>query len=63
MRKTTKTKTAAQKKREKVMAEFERHELRTGSIHGPRVTNPKQAVAIAYSEGRKATTAKRKSTK
>ena len=55
MKKTAKPKTAAEHKREKVMAEFERHELHTGSKSGPLVTNPKQAVAIAYSEGRKKT--------
>lgn len=54
MKKTTKTKTAAQKKRAKIMSEFERHELHSGSERGPLVTNPKQAVAIAYAEGRKA---------
>jgi hypothetical protein len=52
MKKTTKTKTAAQKKRAIVMKEFKKGELRSGS--GALVSNPKQAVAIAYSEGRNA---------
>lgn len=43
------------KKIGKVMGEFGRGELHSGSKTGPKVTNPKQAIAIAYSEGRKAT--------
>lgn len=39
------------KKFEKVMKEFSQHKLRSGS--GVLVVNPKQAVAIAYSEERK----------
>jgi hypothetical protein len=54
MKKTTKTKTAAQKKRELIMKEYELGELHSGSKRGPLVTNPKQAVAIAYAKGRKA---------
>jgi hypothetical protein len=42
-----------QKKVKKVMKEFERGELHSGSKEGPKVTNPKQAVAIGYSEARK----------
>jgi hypothetical protein len=42
------------KKMGKVMSEFGRGELHSGSKEGPVVKNPKQAVAIAYSEGRKA---------
>lgn len=38
----------------KVMGEFKRGELHSGSKKGPEVTNPKQAVAIALSEARKA---------
>ena len=38
----------------KVMGEFKRGELHSGSKKGPEVTNPKQAVAIAMSEARKA---------
>lgn len=37
-----------------VMREFKRGELNSGSSKGPKVTNPKQAVAIALSEARKA---------
>lgn len=36
-----------------VMHEFKHGRLRSGSKHGPKVTNPKQAVAIALSEARK----------
>ena len=38
----------------KVMHEFAEHELHSGSKKGPIVKNPKQAVAIAYSEAKKA---------
>jgi len=38
----------------KVMGEFKRGELHSGSKKGPEVSNPKQAVAIAMSEARKA---------
>lgn len=41
------------KKVEKVMHEFKEHALHSGSKKGPRVTNPKQAIAIALSEARK----------
>lgn len=37
----------------KVMREFVSGELHSGSKKGPRVTNPKQALAIGYSEARK----------
>lgn len=37
----------------KVMKEFSKGELHSGSKEGPIVTNPKQAVAIGYSEARK----------
>ena len=39
---------------EKVMHEFKEGELHSGSKMGPRVSNPKQAIAIALSESRKA---------
>ena len=42
------------KKMGKVMREYGDRELHSGSKTGPVVTNPKQALAIAYSEGRKA---------
>lgn len=38
----------------KVMGEFKSGALHSGSKKGPEVTNPKQAVAIALSEARKA---------
>lgn len=38
----------------KVMGEFKSGKLHSGSKEGPEVTNPKQAVAIALSEARKA---------
>ena len=38
----------------KVMREFKAGKLHSGSKHGPAVTNPKQATAIALSEARKA---------
>lgn len=38
----------------KVMREYKKGKLHSGSKKGPEVTNPKQAVAIALSEGRKA---------
>ena len=37
----------------KVMREFKRGKLHSGSKKGPEVTNPKQAIAIALSEARK----------
>jgi hypothetical protein len=36
----------------KVMSEFKEGELHSGSKSGPVVTNPKQAIAIGYSEKR-----------
>jgi hypothetical protein len=46
---TTKKKAAAKKKVEKVMHEFKEGELKSGGS-GKKVTNPKQAIAIAMSE-------------
>lgn len=43
----------SQKKVEKVMREYKRGKLHSGK-GGPEVTNPKQALAIALSEARKA---------
>jgi len=37
----------------KVMHEFKRGKLRSGSKHGPRVKSRKQAIAIMLSEKRK----------
>lgn len=42
------------RKLKKVMTEFSEGKLHSGSKSGPVVTNPKQAVAIGYSEARKA---------
>ncbi len=41
------------KKMKKVMKEFKEGKLHSGSKKGAIVTNPKQAVAIAYSEAKK----------
>ena len=38
----------------KVMGEFKRGKLRSGSEQGPRVKNKKQAIAIAMDEQRRA---------
>lgn len=40
---------------EKVMKEYSEGELHSGSKKGPKVSNPKQAIAIALSESRKVT--------
>jgi hypothetical protein len=44
----------------KVMGEFGKGELHSGSKKGPVVTNPKQAYAIAKSEQREAKKGKKK---
>ena len=49
-----KKETKGQKKVHKVMKEMKEGKLHSGSKKGPVVTNPKQAVAIALSEARKA---------
>lgn len=51
---------AGGKKFQKVMGEFGHHTLHSGSKRGPVVTNPKQAVAIAFSEQRRAAAATRR---
>ncbi len=43
-----------EKKVKKVMKEFGKGELHSGSKKGPKVTNPKQALAIGYSEAKEA---------
>jgi len=43
-------KTKAEKKISKVMTEYGKGKLHSGSKKGPAVTNPKQAIAIALSE-------------
>lgn len=45
---------------DKVLTEFKKGTLHSGSKKGPKVKNPKQAVAIAYSESRKAYKKKKK---
>lgn len=52
--KTLKTPTA-KRKFKKVMGEYSEGTLHSGSKEGPKVTNPKQAKAIAFSEARKKT--------
>lgn len=47
------TKGKEQRKVKKVMTEFKKGELHSGSKSGPLVTNPKQGIAIALSEARK----------
>lgn len=49
-----------QAKVEKVMHEFKAGDLRSSSKRGPEVASRKQAVAIALSEGRKASREKRR---
>ena len=43
----------AKAKIKKVMGEFSKGELHSGSKKGPVVSNPKQAIAIGLSEARK----------
>lgn len=45
---------AKREKIEKVMHEYKEGKLHSGSKKGPEVTNPKQAIAIALSEARRA---------
>jgi hypothetical protein len=45
---------AAKNKVEKVMGEFKRGKLRSGSKKGPRIKDRKQAIAVALSSARKA---------
>lgn len=52
---------AGRKKVAKVMREFKKGKLHSGSKKGPKVTSRKQAVAIAMSEQREADKRKRKS--
>lgn len=55
-----KPKEIKKKKMKKVMHEFEEGKLHSGSKKGPVVENPKQAVAIAYSEAKEAKKKKKK---
>lgn len=45
-----KTKKAKTAKVQKVMSEFKQGSLHSGSKKGPKVTNPKQAIAIAMKQ-------------
>ena len=47
------SKKAKRNKVERVMHEYKEGKLHSGSKHGPEVTNPKQAIAIAMSESRR----------
>lgn len=47
-----KTKSIKQKKITKVMDEFKKGDLHSGSKKGPKVKNPKQAIAISLSVAR-----------
>lgn len=49
-----------ERKVSKVEREFKAGKLHSGSKKGPLVTNPKQAIAIALSEGRRAVRKKKK---
>lgn len=49
-----------EEKIKKVMKEFSKGDLHSGSKKGPIVSNPKQAVAIGYSEARKNSKSKKK---
>lgn len=53
MKKKKKISPEAMRKMKRVMHEFKEGDLHSGSQTGPRVTNPKQAVAIGYSEARR----------
>ncbi len=46
--------TKGKKKIKKVMKEYGEGKLHSGSKRGPVVENPKQAIAIAYSEAKRA---------
>lgn len=50
MKKKPTTKKSKARKVKKVMDEFKSGTLKSGSKKGPKVTNPKQAIAIALSE-------------
>ncbi len=53
-------KSKAKKKVAKVMHEYKENKLHSGSKKGPVVKKPKQAIAIALSEARKASKKKSK---
>lgn len=56
-----KTKKAKKAKMKVVMDEFKQGKLRSGSKTGPKVTNPKQAIAIGLNQSGQATRSKPKS--
>ena len=56
----TRTKAQKQKVVHSEMHKFKEGELHSGSKHGPKVTNPKQAVAIAMSESKQSKKPKEK---
>lgn len=60
MKKVTKKKDTKQRKITKVMREYESGELHSGSKKGPVVKDKAQALAIGYSEARKAAKGKKK---
>jgi hypothetical protein len=60
MARKTKLGPVGRRKAKKVFDEFGRGTLRSGSKHGPKVKNHRQAVAIALSEGRREQSGKRK---
>jgi len=60
MRKCMKKMSKPKAKVKKVMKEFKSDKLHSGSEKGPVVHNPKQAIAIALSEGKKAQKRKKK---
>ncbi len=50
MKSKPKTKTGKKVKIKKTMGEWKKGSLHSGSKHGPVVTNPKQAIAIALKQ-------------
>lgn len=60
MKSCDKCKMKSKKKIKKVMGEFKKGDLHSGSKKGPVVTNPKQAIAISISEAKKVSKKKKK---
>lgn len=60
LKKKPKSRSKKDKKFEKVLHEFKEESLKSGSKKGPVVKNPKQALAIAYSEAKKESKKKKK---
>ena len=63
MAKNKKAKKRSDQKMDKVFHEFGEGKLHAGSKKGPVVTNPKQSVAIAFSEAARAYKKKKKAKK